>query len=236
MTSSAALAQEVPDPWEPVNRAIFDFNDFVDVHALEPIARGYTEVTPDPVEESVAHFFRNLRYPRYLVSDLVQLKFEQALHHTGRFLINSTLGVAGLFDVAKHVGLADHEEDFGSALGYWGVGTGPYMVLPFLGPSNVRDTVGTVVDLALDPFYFLDYFDATDLHWAISGGETALKVVDTRAGLLDAVESAKESSVDYYLFSRGAFQQYREGVIHDGKVPARELSLDEEAEEEFGVE
>lgn len=227
LSSGPCFAQdEVPDPWESTNRAIFDFNDTLDVNILEPVARAYDENTPPPLKTGIFNFFRNIRYPRYLVSDLIQLKFTQALEHTGRFLLNTTFGVAGLIDVAKHVGLEDHQEDIGTALGYHGVGTGPYMVLPFLGPSNLRDTVGTIFDFALDPLYFVNYVvtpEPIDVGLSISA--TTVKYVDRRAGLLEAVEAGKESSVDFYLFTKSAYQQFRQGLIYDGSPP--------EAEDEF---
>lgn len=221
---------EVPDPWESVNRPIFEFNDYLDVHILEPVARVYDENVPIPVKTGVTNFFRNLRYPRYLVSDVIQLKFVQAAEHTGRFLLNSTFGIAGLIDVAKHVGLEDHQEDIGTALGYHGVGTGPYMVLPFLGPSNLRDTVGTVADFALDPLYFIDFLVTPELlpvYAEVSA--TTVKYVDRRAGLIEAVEAGKESSLDYYLFVKAAYQQHRQGLIYDGQAPGQEdADMDEE--------
>jgi phospholipid-binding lipoprotein MlaA len=222
---------EVPDPWESVNRPIFEFNDYLDVHVLEPVARSYDENVPPQVKIGVTNFFRNLRYPRYLVSDLIQLKFGQAAEHTGRFLMNSTFGLAGLIDVAKHIGLPDHQEDIGTALGFHGVGTGPYMVLPFLGPSNVRDTVGTVADFALDPLYFIGFFVTPDpLPAAVEVSATTVKYVDRRAGLIEAVEAGKESSLDYYLFVKSAYQQHRQGLIYDGAVPGVDDDVADEVE------
>lgn len=221
--SAAQSDAEVSDPLEGMNRGIFWFNDNVDTYLLEPVARGYHNVLPDPVETGIHNFFNNLRYPVYLVSDLVQFKFTQALEHTGRFLVNSTVGVAGLIDVGKRIGLPDHEEDFAIALAYHGVPAGPYLVLPFIGPSNLRDTFGYVIDCALNPFYWVG---RTDLHSdakdSIVYGTTALKAIDTRARLLEAVKSAKESSVDYYLFMQGAYYQYRRGVLYDGNPPDEE--------------
>lgn len=149
--SSKAEVEEPYDPLEDFNRAIFSFNDTLDVHLLEPVARAYRDYTPDPMRTGIGNFFLNLRYPSYLVSDVVQGKFDQVLEHTGRFLINSTVGVVGLIDVAKDWGLPDHDEDFGIALAYHGVPSGPYLVIPVVGPSSVRDGVGRVVDAFLDP-------------------------------------------------------------------------------------
>ena len=221
--AAAQSDSEVRDPLEKMNRGIFWFNDKADVYVIEPVARGYRYVMPNPLETGVHNFFNNLRYPVYLVSDLLQFKFTQMLEHTGRFVVNSTVGVAGLIDVGKHVGLPDHEEDFAIALAYHGVPPGPYLVLPFLGPSNLRDAVGLLADAVLNPFYWVG---RTDLHDdaqnALIYGSTALKAIDTRARLLDAVETAKESSVDYYLFVQGAYYQYRRGVLYDGNPPDEE--------------
>lgn len=213
-----AQPEEPYDPIEPVNRAIFDFNDAVDVHVLEPVARAYRDNVPDPIQTGVGNFFSNLRYPSYLVSDVFQGKFEQALEHTGRFVVNSTVGLVGLIDVAKDIGLPDHEEDFGIALAYDGVPAGPYLVLPILGPSNVRDGVGRIVDAFLDPIGWVGYSSlSAGSKVAITASTLGLKLIHTRAGLLQAVEAAKEGSVDYYLFMQGAYYQYRHGLVTDGK-------------------
>jgi phospholipid-binding lipoprotein MlaA len=213
-----AEVEEPYDPIEGVNRAIFSFNDTLDVYVLEPVARRYREHTPDPVRKGIGNFFLNLRYPSYLVSDIVQGKFDQALEHTGRFLVNSTVGVVGLIDVAKDWGLPDHDEDFGIALAYHGVPSGPYLVLPLLGPSCVRDGVGRIVDAFLDPIGWVGYSNiSSSAKIVIAATSLGVRTVHTRSGLLQAIESAKESSVDYYLFAQGAYYQYRHGVLTDGK-------------------
>lgn len=216
--AATTFAEDVWDPAEGVNRGIFKFNDKVDIYFMEPVARGYDKVVPQPAKKGVSNFFRNLRYPSYLVSDIVQLKFGQAAHHTGRFLINTTIGLFGFIDVAQHVGLEDQKEDFGIALAYHGVPAGPYMVLPILGPSNLRDSVGLLVDFFLDPFTILSLSSvkagtSDPIVYSASG----MKLVDTRAGLLDAIESAKTGSVDYYLFTQSAYYQYRDGLLYDKK-------------------
>lgn len=209
--------EEPYDPAEPVNRFIFDVNDTLDIHIMEPIARGYRENIPDRVQLGIKNFFLNLRYPSYLVSDIIQGKFDQVLDHTGRFLINSTVGVLGLMDVAKEYGLPDHEEDFGIALMHHGVPAGPYIVLPFLGPSNVRDGVGRLVDAFLDPIGWVGYSSlSAGTKVAIAATALGVKAVHTRAGLLQAIEAGKESSVDYYFFAQGAYYQYRQGLLTDG--------------------
>ena len=214
-------AEDIHDPIESVNREIFWFNDQVDVYAMEPIAQGYDYITPAPVKTGITNFFANLRYPSYLVSDLVQFKFTQAAEHTGRFLINTTIGLFGLIDVAKHLGLEDHREDFGIALAYHGVPPGPYLVLPFLGPSNVRDGVGQLVDFFLDPLVIFGMNNNVEqgTRDKITYPAGALRLVSIRYGLLEAIEAAKSSSVDYYLFMQSAYYQHRKGVLYDGNPP-----------------
>lgn len=216
--AARADVEDVSDPLEDVNRGIFWFNDQVDIYVLEPVARGYDYVMPERGKKGVVSFFENLNYPSYLVSDLIQGKFDQVGLHTGRFLVNSTIGVAGFIDVAEDLGMKEHKEDFGIALAYRGVPAGPYLVLPILGPSNLRDAVGRAVDAALDPLAYLSYSNMSrSTRYAIQGGVLGVRVVSTRAGLIQAIETAKESSLDYYLFAQGAYYQYRKGVLTDGK-------------------
>jgi phospholipid-binding lipoprotein MlaA len=212
-----AEVEEPYDPIEPFNRGIFWFNERVDLNVLQPIAEVYDSNVPDPVQKGIGNFFLNLRYPSYLVSDLIQGKLTQALDHTGRFIINSTIGVVGLIDFAKDMGLPDHEEDFAIALASHGVPAGPYLVLPFLGPSNVRDGVGRIVDGFLDPIGWVGYSSLSrGTKLAISTSALAVRIVHTRAGLLQAIDAARESSVDLYLFMQGAYYQHRHGLVTDG--------------------
>jgi len=235
----SALEKEIRDPLEMLNRGVFWFNDKFDVFFGEPVARGYDFIVPNRVQKGVSNFFDNLSYPSYLVSDLVQFKFTQAAEHTGRFLINSTVGLAGFIDVAKCAGLEKHQEDFGLALAYHGVPPGPYLVIPVLGPSNLRDGVGQVVDFVLHPFFWVSQttrISSKDSDYITWGGAT-LQFVNTRARLLDVVEAAKEGSVDYYLFMQGAYYQYREGLLYDGDPPSKGSEwLDEDEFEEVELE
>ncbi len=218
---------EVWDPIEPVNRGIFWFNNQFDRFLLEPVAEGYDYVLPKFIKKGVSNFFNNLKYPSHLLSDLVQLKFDQVGLHTSRFLLNSTVGIVGFMDIADfRFGLKEHREDFGTALGYYGIGGGPYLVLPLLGPSNVRDLVGEVVDGAINPINIITYAGSVPqaTQNAIVHGTRALNVVNTRARLLEAVRTAKASAVDYYLFIQSAYRQSRQNDIYDGKPPGTSAS------------
>jgi phospholipid-binding lipoprotein MlaA len=222
-------ADEERDPLEGFNRAVFTFNDTVDVYLLEPAAKAYDWALPNPVQRGVTNFFENLRTPSYFVSSVVQLDFSQASTELGRFLVNSTVGVAGLIDVGSQLDMKSRRDDFGIALGHHGVPSGPYLVLPLLGASNLRDTFGRAVDFFLDPFFFVpevvDVGDS-DALTAVRGGFTALRVLDQRALLLDAVSAAKEASLDYYLFTRSAYRQLREAKI---RKTFRERTTEEDA-------
>ncbi|MBN8548961.1 MAG: VacJ family lipoprotein [Deltaproteobacteria bacterium] len=219
--------QPVQDPWEGMNRKIFWFNDKADTYFLAPVARGYEYITPKPVENSIRNFFSNLRFPVHFVSELIQFKFSDAAEQAGRFIVNTTIGVVGLFDPATDMGLHGTQDDIGVAFGYHGVPEGPYLVLPFLGPSNVRDAIGRIGNLLLDPLFFASRIGETSdgKDWVLTG-LYALDIVDTRASLLEAVKTAKESSLDYYLFAQSAYHQYRQGLIYDGNAPDDEDGLE----------
>jgi phospholipid-binding lipoprotein MlaA len=218
-----ANAEEISDPIESVNREIFWFNDQLDMHILEPVAQTYHDNLPDEVRNSVFNFFENLKFPILLVSDVIQFKFEQAGTHTARFAINTTVGVAGIFDFAADWGIEKHQEDFGSALGYHGVGDGFYLVLPFFGPSSARDVFGLVVDTFLYPTWHISELNIpTRTANSLSFGSATANVINTRERLLDASEAAKSASLDYYLFTRSAYKQNRDGIINDGVMQETE--------------
>jgi phospholipid-binding lipoprotein MlaA len=229
---SEEAEDETWDPIEPVNRGIFWFNDTLDVYLAEPVSRGYDFVMPDVVQSSVTRFFKNLAWPSFLVDDVVGLDFEGAGLHTGRFLINSTLGVGGLFDVAAEFGLKHRQTDLGVVLGQYGVGAGPYLVVPFLGPSNLRDLFGTTVDAYADPLTLATFSDlADDDKTAVFFGGNALRLINRRTSLLEAVDSAKEGALDYYTFVRSSYHQNREGAIKGKEVGVDVLTGGSEKEE-----
>ncbi|NQD91094.1 VacJ family lipoprotein [Pseudomonas sp. CrR25] len=202
----APAAEE--DPWEGVNRAIFRFNDTLDTYALKPLAQGYQAVTPEFLEDGIHNVFGNLGDVGNLANNLLQGKFHDAGVDTGRVIFNTTFGVLGFFDVAKRMGLQKNDEDFGQTLGVWGLGSGPYVVLPLLGPSTVRDAAGKVPDAFLEPYPYMDHVPTRNLTRGVD-------VVDTRASLLSA---EKLISGDKYIFIRNAYLQNREFKVQDGQV------------------
>jgi phospholipid-binding lipoprotein MlaA len=202
-----AMASEV-DPWEGFNRPIFRFNEGLDKYALKPLAKGYRYVTPDVAERGVSNFFDNLRDVRSLLNNLLQLKFEAASQSLARLTFNSTFGLFGLVDVATPMGISQNTEDFGQTLGYWGVPSGPYLVLPLFGPSNPRDGISLFADGAVDPVYQLDDVASRNAFYA-------LRLIDTRSRLLQA---ERIISGDKYSFVRDAYMQRRAYQINDQAI------------------
>jgi phospholipid-binding lipoprotein MlaA len=207
------------DPIEGLNRKIFWLNDELDVWVLEPAGRGWDWVMPDVVQRSVSNFFLNLRFPIVAVNDLLQGKPKDTGVDIARFLVNTTAGVAGFLDPATRLGLELHYEDFGQTLGVWGLAPGAYIVLPLLGPSNVRDTVGLVVDYptAVVPF-FVNQF--------ILLGARTVDIVNKRSLYLREVEDAKQTSLDYYLFVRNSYTQLRRSMVSDLREVPKEDEQD----------
>jgi phospholipid-binding lipoprotein MlaA len=198
-----------PDPWEGFNRKMYAFNDTADRYFLKPVAKGYEAVTPQFLEDGIHNIFSNIGEVGNVLNSLLQAKFKHGAEDTGRFVINSTIGLLGFFDVAAKMGLERHDEDFGQTLGYWGVESGPYLVVPLLGPRTVRDAFGSVPDAYTDPIpYVID-------HVPTRNEVLAGRVIDTRASLLDAEELM---SGDRYIFMRDAYLQRRQYLVNDGVV------------------
>lgn len=195
------------DPWEPFNERMFSFNWNLDRFVVKPVARVWEKILPDPVQRSLSNAFRNLGMPRRLVNNLLQGKLTGAGQELARFLLNSTAGVAGFFDVAKRLGIEKSDEDTGQTLGVYGVGPGPYLVLPFLPPLTVRDGIGLAVDGALDPFKYV-VFPAL----ALTGIGVADRVND-RSITLELFEAVEETTVDLYTAVRNAYLQRRKFEI-----------------------
>lgn len=216
---SACASHHKQDPIEPVNRAVFKFNDVVDGYVLKPVAQGYEAVVPNVAQTGVKNFFSNLAYPKVIINQFLQGKPKEGFQDTARFLVNSTLGVAGFIDVAEPAfGLKAHKEDFGQTLGVWGVNTGPYVILPLLGPSTLRDTAGMFADSQID----LTETRYVRERRATKNRAMAVNVVSKRAELL---EVERLVSGDKYAFMRDAYLQKREDLIRDGQAPEEDPFL-----------
>ena len=200
------------DPWEVYNRNVFEFNERADAYVIRPLAEGYTKGIPEPVRDCVGNIFRNLGDIGNALNNLLQGKAYEATSDICRIAINSTVGLLGCFDMASKVGLARSSEDFGQTLGKWGVGPGPYFVLPLLGPSTVRDSFGRVADTYTDPVSKINY----DAYLVAA---EALRVIDLRAGLLQASRLLEGAALDKYQFVRDAYLQRRRNLIYDGNPP-----------------
>lgn len=210
-----AIYDDPKDPFEGFNRAVYNFNDAADRYVMKPIAEGYKKVVPTPVNKSITNFFSNLEDLLISANDILQGKFQQGLTDFARFLANTTVGVGGLFDVATSGGMVKHNEDFGQTLGVWGFNTGPYLVLPFLGPSNVRDGIGLGVNALSWPITYLG-------NTGIQTGLAGIRTIDIRADLLEATDILQEAALDPYVYVREAFLQRRKFLVYDGKVPKEE--------------
>lgn len=202
------------DPFERINRAVFSFNETADQYVVKPIAEGYQFILPEFVRTGVTNFFSNINDVLIAANNLLQGKPGNAASDIGRFFVNSTIGVLGLFDVATDMGLDKNREDFGQTLGVWGIGDGPYVVLPFFGPSNVRDTVGFVVDVETDFMINTNKLNS-DEKIAING----LRIINRRADLLDAGQLLEDAAFDKYSFLRDGYLQRRRSQIYDGEPP-----------------
>lgn len=217
LAGCATMPPDQPaDPLEPLNRAVFSFNRKADQYVLKPIAKGYDYALPDAAKRGVTNFFSNLGEPVTIVNGVLQGKFVQAASDTGRFLLNSTAGFVGLMDVASDAGMPRHDEDFGQTLGYYGVGTGIYLMVPFLGPSNGRDLIGRGADYFTNPLYYVQD-NNQDLETEFYG-LTALNLINLRAQLLSA-DSLLDGALDPYIFVRTAYLQNRLNKVYDGSPP-----------------
>ena len=206
--ASLATAANKDDPLEPINRVTYTFNDYIDRYFLKPVAKGYRAVTPDFAEDGIRNFFDNLKEPWNMVNNLLQGKPVDAGSDGLRLLVNSTVGLFGLIDIGSRIGLDKHDEDLGQTLGVWGVGSGPYLVLPFLGPSTIRDAIAMIPESMVSASEEIDH-DPT--RYSVY----ALNIVSIRAGLLDREDLI---AGDRYTFIRDAYLQNREFRVKDGKT------------------
>ncbi len=209
------------DPLEGMNRATYAFNDTVDTVVLKPVAKGYQAITPVFFRAGVTNFFTNLGDVATSANNLLQGKAGDAASDAGRFLINSTLGVLGLFDVATPMGLEKHNEDLGQTLGVWGFGSGPFLMLPLLGPSSLRDSITGIEGRAFGYSRYIDYVPTRNT-------ALGLDLINLRANLLGASSALDEAALDKYQFIRDAFLQRRLRNVYDGKAPQEKLDQLEE--------
>lgn len=208
----ATTHPDTPDPWEGLNRKTFAFNDAVDKAVLKPIAQGYVKVVPAPAREGVGNFFSNLEDIGTSLNNILQGKMVEGINDAGRFVVNTTFGIFGLWDVATPLGLEKHYEDFGQTLGWWGMASGPYLVIPLLGPSTLRDGPAKFVD---PQWYWPRVIDNDTVYWSLWG----LDKVRTRASLLQSETVLDQAALDRYSFIRDAWVQRRRNQVYDGNAP-----------------
>ena len=220
LLGGCAMGRDPRDPLEPVNRGVYQFNEAVDKAVLKPVAQAYRAAIPQFLRSSVSNFFSNLNDVVVALNNLLQGKFTAAYADFGRVAINSTLGIGGLFDIASEAGVERHDEDFGQTLGVWGVGDGPFVMLPLLGPSTGRDAVGRFVDSKADLVTYVDPSRNRNQLWAT-------RIVNRRSELLDASTVLETASLDPYEFLRDAYLQRRRNLIYDGSPPLDREPSDE---------
>lgn len=206
---------ETKDPYEDWNRKFYAFNDALDKNILAPVARGYVHVTPAPARTGIHNFFDNLGYPQVFINDFLQGKVERGFEDTGRFIINSTFGLGGLIDFAGGLGFNRNDEDFGQTFAVWGMGSGPYLELPFLGPNTGRDALGIPPKTVTGVLFYADF--------AVSFPLRMVELIDTRSGLESAIKIRDETALDPYIFQREAYLQRRRHLIYDGNPPPEDF-------------
>lgn len=217
LTACATSSRDQRDPLEGWNRNVHSFNESVDKYAIKPVAQGYHAVMPNFADIGVTNFFSNLNDIGVTINDFLQFKFKQGGMDGARFIVNSVAGLGGFIDVADKIDLPKHEEDFDQTLGYWGVPSGPYLVLPIFGPSSVRGVGGRIADSAMNPMFYID-------NGIITGALSAVKFIDLRADLLTTEKIAKEASNDQYEFQKNSYLQRREYLIKDGNVAEPDIT------------
>jgi phospholipid-binding lipoprotein MlaA len=225
---SGCATQADKDPLENFNRAIYKFNDVADGAIIKPVSKGYKNIAPKFVVKGVNNFFNNIRDVVTVINELLQGKIEYATNSTGRILVNSTIGLLGFIDVHSISGGERRKEDFGQTLGYWGVGPGAYLVLPFVGPSTTRDAVGFVTDtLVFDPISYINNVRGRNQ-------VRILQFIDARTELLNASSIMDEASLDPYAFQRDAYLQYRNALVSD--TPSGEIDYTDTAGSDYNFE
>lgn len=241
-TGVGCATPERPDPWEKMNRGVFVFNETLDKYALEPVATAWDFILPSFVQTGIEQFFENLNMPVVLANDILQAKPRAASEDVIRFIQNSTFGLGGFIDVASMVGVPKNNEDFGQTLGYWGVPSGPYLMVPILGPYTLRDGAGEIVDTlaASYAYYNAFWFDVVGLNgyetFGASVGVRALELLNLRAIYLEELEGSRRDAFDYYVFVRNAYLQNRRAKVLDQKdvpeVDGEDLYFSDDEEED----
>ncbi len=216
-TINSTAASQQKDPFESFNRVVYKFNDTLDRAVVKPVAQGYNKVMPSPVKTMVNNFFSNLDDVVVTANDLLQLKFKQAVSDGARVVFNSTFGLLGLINITDR--LEKHNEDFGQTLGYWGVPSGPYLMLPILGPSSIRDGTGLYADSFVSVISNTKHVPTRNSAWAAEG-------LDTRAGLLKQEEMLDEAAIDRYSFIRDVYLMHRQSLVYDGSPPRQKYDDD----------
>ena len=206
-------ADATNDPLEPINRDNFAINQILDSNAIQPIAAFYNAAMPEPAQEGVHNLLLNLKLPATFGNDLLQCEVTRSAQTLGRFTINSTVGVGGLVDVAGEIGIPGHHADFGETLAMYGVDEGPYLILPLLGPSTLRDAAGKVADAFLDPLTYISFAGST--YFLV--GRNGLEVVDARARNMNTIDDLERSSLDFYATVRSAYRQHRNAEVKSGE-------------------
>ncbi len=229
VTPAVASAQEAQsDPWEGFNREMYALHEGVDQALLEPVARGYRAITPSPVRQGVLNFLRNLRGPVIFANDVLQGEIGRAGTTAVRFGVNSTIGIAGIFDPATSMGLERHDEDFGQTLAVWGVDAGPYIFVPLLGPTTVRDGAGRIIDVVFDPLTWAE-FDEVD---EVRIGRTVLAGVAAREQVLETVDDIRRDALDPYVTIRTSYGLLRQSAIQNGPADVQDLPEFEDINEQ----
>lgn len=217
MSKKDAADVDLIDPHEDINRVSYDFTDKVDRMLFEPVADAYADYVPDAAQRSIGNFYDNLSYPNVVLNAFLQGKVKQGFFDGLRFAVNSTIGMLGLFDMATHMGLERHDEDFGQTLAVWGFDTGSYLFIPILGPSSKRDVVGVPVTVVTNMLFYAGYVVGAPVFVPL----TVLGAIDKRARLAGPMRIRDQAALDPYLFVREASLQQREFLIHDGNPPLK---------------
>ena len=227
-TQSTDTGVSEHDPFESANRRIYRVNDFADRKIAKPVTDAYVSYTPQPIQDSIANFFDNVAYPNVILNDFLQGKGAQGLEDSGRFLVNSTFGFLGIWDMATPLGLEAHDEDFGQTLGAWGMDESLYLVLPFIGPSTVRDVPNLGVTVVTNILFYMP--NPYVIPVALLG------FIDYRAGVHEAITFRDKTAIEPYLFTREAYRQHRRFLIYDGKPPIDDDLPFDDPFDDFAVE